>query len=208
MIEIPILFSDDHLIVVDKPTNLLSVPGRGPDKSDCVLARLLMKFPDALMVHRLDMDTSGVMIFARNIESQRELGRQFEARETSKCYQALIDGELPENVGLIDAPMRKDMEQKLPPRHIIDWEQGKSARTRWEVLPENGEWNRVRLFPETGRSHQLRVHMHHLGCPIVGDPIYGKGLEQASRLMLHAERLDFKHPVTCESVSFFAPIPF
>jgi tRNA pseudouridine32 synthase / 23S rRNA pseudouridine746 synthase len=205
---IPVLYEDDCLLVVNKPTNLLCVPGRGPDKQDCVIHRLQNNYPDALVVHRLDMDTSGVMLFARTAEAQRELNRQFEARETGKKYIALVTGELPELTGLVDAPMRKDMEQRLPPRHIIDWEQGKAASTRWHVLDFNGEWSRVRLFPETGRSHQLRVHMKYLDCPIVGDPIYGAGKNQASRLMLHAETIQFMHPSTGESLLFMASVPF
>lgn len=205
---LPVLHVDDHVLVVNKPTNLLCVPGRGPDKQDCVINRLLQAYPDALVVHRLDMDTSGVMLFARSAEAQRALSRQFEARETGKQYIALITGSLPGQAGVVDAPMRKDMEQRLPPRHIIDWEQGKSACTRWEVLETGGEWSRVRLFPETGRSHQLRVHMNYLGCPIVGDPIYGRGKEQAPRLMLHAEQLGFVHPVTGAFLSFNTSVPF
>lgn len=205
---IPVLYVDEHLLVVNKPTHLLCVPGRGPDKQDCVLSRLLPDYPDARVVHRLDMDTSGVMLFARTPEAQRELSRQFEARETGKQYVALVSGALPDAEGLVDAPMRKDMEQRLPPRHIIDWEQGKSARTRWQVLEAGNEWSRVRLFPETGRSHQLRVHMNYLGCPIVGDPIYGGGRQQAPRLMLHAEQLEFKHPQSLEWLSFAAPVAF
>lgn len=203
-----VLFVDEHLLVVNKPTHLLCVPGRGPDKQDCLLARLQLTYGDGVrVVHRLDMDTSGVMLFARTVPAQRELSRQFEKREVHKQYVALITGSLAESIGCVDAPMRKDMTQRLPPRHIIDWEQGKSARTHWAVF-EPGEWSRVRLTPETGRSHQLRVHMNYMGCPIVGDPIYGEGQAQAPRLMLHAESIEFRHPLTAVALSFAAPVPF
>lgn len=205
---IPILYVDDEFVLVNKPTSLLCVPGRGPDKQDCVLSRLQEAYPDALVVHRLDRDTSGVMLFARTLAAQRELNRQFEARETEKGYVALICGTLPAPTGLVDAPMRKDLEQRLPPLYIIDWDRGKPARTRWEVLDVGSKESRVRLFPETGRSHQLRVHMKFLQCPIAGDPIYGNGKESAPRLMLHAEWLTFIHPRTGESLSISARVPF
>lgn len=200
-----ILFKDECLVAVDKPPGLLTVPGRGPDKQDCLYTRLLAEFHDALMVHRLDMDTSGVVLFARSPEAQRNLSMQFEQREVEKSYVALVEGIVEQDEGMIDYPMRKDMEHRLPPRHLIDCVRGKPAVTEWEMLERRENTTRLALFPKTGRSHQLRVHMQAIGHPIVGDPIYG---HPAERLMLHAQTLEFQHPIGRIPLAIESPVPF
>jgi tRNA pseudouridine32 synthase/23S rRNA pseudouridine746 synthase len=200
-----IIFSDTAFLAVNKPTNLLSVPGRGPDKQDCLYHRVLEQFPDALMVHRLDMDTSGLVLFARSPEAQRNLSLQFEKREISKTYVAIVEGVIEQDEGMVDYPMRKDMEQRLPPKHLVDCVRGKKAVTVWRVLERGESTTRVALFPKTGRSHQLRVHMQSIGHPMVGDPIYG---QSAERLMLHAESLSFPHPMTGDPIRLECPPPF
>ncbi|WP_372807466.1 RluA family pseudouridine synthase [Pontiella sp.] len=200
-----IIYQDEALMAVDKPTGLLSVPGRGADKQDCCLARVRAEFPEALMVHRLDMDTSGLILFARSPEVQRALSLQFEKREIQKTYVALIEGLLEQDEGMVDYPMRKDMEQRLPPKHLVDCVRGKKAVTEWRVLERSDGVTRVALFPKTGRSHQLRVHMQSIGHPIVGDNIYGVAGE---RLMLHAESVELAHPATGEPLHLRCPAPF
>ncbi len=207
--DLPILFEDGNLLVVNKPSGLLSVPGRKPELQDCVWGRLQHQFPDEeiLLVHRLDRDTSGLMIFAKNKETQGNLGRQFEARRVHKEYVALVHGELPEKEGVIDGPIRKDWTKNDPPVYFICPEKGKPAVTRYQVESVEGGFSRVRLFPETGRSHQLRVHMLSLGCPIVGDPIYSPG-DGGPRLCLHAERIEFYHWLKKEKLVFEEPAEF
>ena len=200
-----LIHSDEEFVVVDKPTGLLTVPGRGPDKQECLYRRVLELFPDALMVHRLDMDTSGMVLFARSPAAQRNLSMQFEKREVSKVYISVVEGVVEKDEGTVDFPMRKDMEQRLPPRHLVDCVRGKKAITEWRVLEQNTDITRVALYPKTGRSHQLRVHMQSIGHPIVGDPIYGT---PAERLMLHAEVLEFRHPLTNELIRLECPAPF
>ncbi|MEN7972970.1 MAG: RluA family pseudouridine synthase [Verrucomicrobiota bacterium] len=200
-----VIYCDEGFLAADKPTGLLTVPGRGPDKQDCLYRRVLEEYPDALMVHRLDMDTSGLVLFARSLEVQRNLSMQFEKREVSKTYVAIVEDTVEKDTGIIDYPLRKDMEQRLPPKHLVDCVRGKKAVTEWQVLERGGDTTRVALFPKTGRSHQLRVHMQSAGHPIVGDPIYGT---PAERLMLHAQSLEFHHPVTGRPVQLECPVPF
>jgi len=200
-----IIHSDDAFLALNKPTGLLTVPGRGPDKQDCLYHRVLEKFSDALVVHRLDMDTSGLILFARSPEAQRNISLQFEKREISKTYIAVVEGIIEENEGMIDFPMRKDMTQRLPPKHLVDCIRGKKAVTHWKILERTASTTRVALFPKTGRSHQLRVHMQAIGFPIVGDPIYGT---PAARLMLHAKSLELHHPDSGEPVQLECPAPF
>ncbi|RKX41986.1 MAG: hypothetical protein DRP64_10540, partial [Verrucomicrobia bacterium] len=142
-----VIHSEAAFVVMDKPTGLLTVPGRGPDKQDCLYHRVLKCFPDALVVHRLDMDTSGLILFARSPEVQRNLSLQFEKREISKTYIAIVEGVMEENVGKIDFPLRKDMEQRLPPKHLVDCVRGKKAVTKWKVLERGAGTTRVALFP-------------------------------------------------------------
>ena len=209
-----IIYSDAAFVAVGKPTGLLTVPGRGADKQDCLYHRVLEQFPDALVVHRLDMDTSGLILFARSPEAQRNLGLQFECREISKTYIAVVAGVIEEDSGTIDYPLRKDMAQRLPPKHLVDCVRGKKAITKWKVLERGAGITRVALYPETGRSHQLRVHMQATGFPIIGDPIY-RVLQidpvknrPVERLMLHAQLLEFHHPVTGEAIRLECPAPF
>jgi tRNA pseudouridine32 synthase/23S rRNA pseudouridine746 synthase len=196
---------DAAFLAVNKPTSLLTVPGKGPDKQDCLYHRLLDEYPDALVVHRLDMDTSGLMLFARSPEAQRNLSKQFARRKIKKTYVAVVEGIIDKDVGRIDSPMRKDMTQSLPPKHVIDHVRGKDAITEWEVLDRTNTTTRVALFPKTGRSHQLRLHMQSIGHPIVGDNIYGHPDE---RLMLHARWLELYHPATGEPIRLECPVPF
>ncbi len=196
---------DEAFVAVDKPTGLLTVPGRGADKQDCLYHRIRERFPDALVVHRIDMDTSGLILFARSPEAQRGFGRQFENREVAKTYIALVEGNVEKDSGVVDFPLRKDMEQRLPPKHLVDCVRGKKALTEWQVLERGAGTTRLALFPRTGRSHQLRVHMQAIGHPIVGDPIYGTPSE---RLMLHAQVLNFHHPLSGEPINLECPAPF
>jgi len=200
-----VIHSDAAFVAMNKPTGLLTVPGRGADKQDCLYCRVLEQFPGALVVHRLDMDTSGLILFARSPEAQRNFGLQFEKREISKTYIAIVEGVIEKDSGTVEFPMRKDMEQRLPPKHVVDCVRGKKAITKWNVLERGADTTRVALFPKTGRSHQLRVHMQSIGFPIVGDPIYGT---PAERLMLHAQSLEFFHPISGEPIQLECPAPF
>ncbi len=198
------LHVDDALIVAEKPAGLLSVPGRGEDKQDCLSARIQRHYPDALIVHRLDMDTSGILCFARTAEAQRRLNRSFEERRVGKRYFARVMGRL-EGEGEIDLPLVVDWENR--PRSKVDHEHGKPSRTRWRAAGYDAasDTSRVELAPVTGRSHQLRVHMASLGHPIVGDPLYG---QPAERMCLHAMALSLFHPADGQPVEFFSPPPF
>ena len=202
-----ILHADHEVLVVDKQAGLLSVPGKGPDKADCLIARLRGAFPTVLLVHRLDTDTSGVMVFALTPHAQRHLGLQFENRQTKKVYQALLSGQLTQKEGRVDLPLCVDWPSR--PRQHVNHEHGRPAQTDWRVMRLEGGNTRVRLMPLTGRSHQLRVHMMELGHPILGDPLYAEGAARDyPRLMLHAESLRFRHPDGGHHLSFSAPCPF
>lgn len=203
-----IIFADDQLVVVNKPADLLSVPGRGEDKQDCVCRRVQRSFPTARIVHRLDYATSGLMVLALNANSHRLLSTEFQERRTQKSYQAIVYGTLKEETGEVTEPLRCDWENR--PLQIVDYEYGKNAHTRWKKLSEEPHGSRVLLTPITGRSHQLRVHMQFLGHPIVGDRFYASTDAQAlsPRLLLHAEQLGFNHPVTGDWQDFSAPVPF
>ncbi|MBW8372157.1 MAG: RNA pseudouridine synthase [Thiobacillus sp.] len=202
-----VVYADDTLLVVDKPSGLLAVPGRGADKQDCLAARVQVHYPDALIVHRLDMATSGLMVIARGPAAQRELSKAFAGRAVNKRYIAVVAGRLdapPEAWGTIDLPIIVDWPNR--PLRITDHAQGKPSLTRWRVLghDETG-WNtRVELEPVTGRSHQLRVHLRELGHPILGDTLYAPPDVQAlaTRLLLHAWSLSFAHPVTGDVLVF------
>ncbi|MEO1796090.1 MAG: RluA family pseudouridine synthase [Pseudomonadota bacterium] len=201
-----VLHLDHELLIVGKPTGLLSVPGKGPDLADCLLSRIEAEYPTARLVHRLDRDTSGVMVFALSAHAQRHLGLQFEKRQVRKVYLAEVMGRL-EGEGAVDAPLIVDWPNR--PRQMIDPENGREAITEWRAK-KPGETTRVELRPQTGRSHQLRVHMESLGHPILGDPFYGTDASRnaAPRLMLHAWKLAFRHPDGGERVEFRAKIPF
>ena len=199
------VYRDEAMLAANKPTGLLTVPGRGADKQDCLGRRVCEAVPEALVVHRLDMDTSGLILFALSPDAQRNLSMQFEKREIEKTYVALVEGILEQDQGLVDYPLRKDLAYRLPPRHVVDCIRGKKAVTEWQVLERCEQFTRVALFPKTGRSHQLRVHMQSIGHPIVGDPIYGR---PAGRLMLHAESLRFSHPLTGGRIRLACSAPF
>ncbi|MEA1988661.1 MAG: RluA family pseudouridine synthase [Pseudomonadota bacterium] len=203
-----IIYADNHLIVTNKPSGLLSVPGRGVDKQECLLSHLLIDFPDAKIVHRLDMDTSGLMVVARSTEVHRHLSRQFQERQTQKTYHAICSGRLKTPSGYTNLPMRCDWERR--PLQMIDFKQGKGAQTFWKVLQQNQDSVLVELTPITGRSHQLRLHMKSLGHPILGDNLYADphSLQLSKRLLLHAKTLSFTHPITEELVSFDCPANF
>ncbi len=202
-----IIHADHEILVVNKPAGLLSVPGRGPDKADCLIERLRGAFPTILVVHRLDQDTSGVMVFGLTPHAQRHLSRQFEERRTRKTYVARVAGRLEPRTGRVDLPLIVDWPNR--PRQMVDHVHGRPAITDWRVVRASDEESRVRLSPITGRSHQLRVHMAQLGHPILGDPLYASGAAAAHpRLMLHAESLRLKHPETGVQQGFSAPVPF
>ncbi len=187
---------------------MLSVPGIGPHKADCLASRAADHYPGARIVHRLDRDTSGVIVLARDAESHRHLSIQFQDRQVKKRYEAIVMGEPTDDEGLIDVPIRKDMEH--PPLQRVDPVQGKSSVTAWRVLDRAGDRTRLSLTPRTGRSHQLRLHLKHIGHPILGDDLYAppKALAMAPRLCLHATMLAFTHPGTNDAVSFECAAPF
>jgi tRNA pseudouridine32 synthase/23S rRNA pseudouridine746 synthase len=202
-----ILHEDAQIVVVEKPAGLLSVPGRGEDRADSLINRLRGPFPQVLLVHRLDLDTSGVMVFALTKAAQANLGRQFEARTVRKVYVARLAGHLEPREGRVDLPLIVDWPNR--PRQHVNHETGRPAQTDWRVVRHEDGTTRVRLMPVTGRSHQLRVHMAEIGHPILGDPLYATGAARDfPRLMLHAESLRLRHPETGRSMTFSAPAPF
>ena len=202
------IYADDWLIVVDKPAGLLSVPGRGPDKADCARSRVQEIWPDALTVHRLDMATSGLLLFARSKDVQRALSRQFEQGAVEKTYLADIWGSPDREAGLIDLPLITDWPNR--PRQKVDHEIGKPSRTLYETIETGTTHSRMRLTPLTGRSHQLRVHLAEIGHPILGDELYAHeaALAAAPRLYLHASAIAFDHPGTGERLRLSLPCPF
>jgi tRNA pseudouridine32 synthase/23S rRNA pseudouridine746 synthase len=199
-----LIYADDHLLVLNKPSGLLSVPGRGPDKQDCLSARVQSRYPE----------TSGLLAMARGIEAQRALNRAFEMRQVHKRYQAVVDGvvAVPGGAewGEINLPLELDWPNR--PKHIVDHVNGRPSVTRWRVLagdpPRAG--TRLELEPVTGRSHQLRVHLQAIGHPILGDDLYASpdAVARVSRLLLHACELILPHPVSGQSMSFTSPPPF
>jgi tRNA pseudouridine32 synthase/23S rRNA pseudouridine746 synthase len=197
------IHEDPHLLVLDKPAGLLCVPGRGEDKQDCLSARAARQWPDALIVHRLDMWTSGLVVMARGIGMQRALSAAFADRLMHKRYEAIVDGVLPvqDDWSLIDAPLMADWPRR--PLQKID-PAGKPSRTHWRALASSRDATHVLLEPLTGRTHQLRVHLASIGHPILGDALYGDaGVHaRAPRLLLHASELGFVHPVTQQDLRF------
>lgn len=215
---IAVVAVDEHLVVLNKPAHLLSVPGKGPAGADCLSARVQAVYPDALVVHRLDMGTSGLMVMARGPAHQRTLSQAFAQRLVHKRYEAVVAG-LVDGTPLetdaegwhhIDLPLITDWPNR--PRSKVCHEHGKPSLTRWRVLGPGPlpDTTRVWLEPVTGRSHQLRVHMLALGHPMVGDGLYASGpaLAGADRLLLHAAQLSLPHPVTGERMQWNAPTPF
>lgn len=207
-----VIHADHELLVVNKPHGLLSVPGKGAHLADCLLSRLQEAFPTALLVHRLDRDTSGLMVFALTPHAQRHLGLQFEKRQVKKAYVARLWGHLEPRTGTVDLPLIVDWPNR--PRQKVCHETGRPAQTDWKVLRhEDGHdadgTTRVRFFPRTGRSHQLRVHALALGHPILGDPFYAEGPARAfPRLMLHSEELRLRHPDGGAGQRYFLKAPF
>lgn len=202
-----ILHEDHEILVANKPAGLLSVPGKGPELADCLIARLEAAYPQVLLVHRLDRDTSGVMVFGLTPHAQRHLGLQFEKRQTKKTYLARVSGRLEPKTGTVDLPLIVDWPNR--PLQKVDHETGKPAVTDWRVMKASDEESRVKLYPQTGRSHQLRVHMLALGHPILGDPLYApETADQYPRMMLHAEELRLRHPDGGEGMKFRVAAPF
>jgi tRNA pseudouridine32 synthase/23S rRNA pseudouridine746 synthase len=205
--ELPLIYEDDYLMAVNKPEEFLSV--RGKIIEDSVAYRMKLRFPQAtgpLIVHRLDMSTSGILVLTKSLEVHKKLQEQFEKRSVKKRYVALLDGNVKEDTGFIDLALRVDLDNR--PFQMVDPIHGKSARTKFEVLERKDGKTRVRFYPITGRTHQLRVHASHplgLNCPIIGDDLYGF---KKDRLYLHAERLEFIHPVTLKPVVIHVPAPF
>lgn len=207
-----LLYVDEHLLVLDKPAGLLAVPGRGEDKQDCLSRRALRLWPDALVVHRLDMATSGVFLMARGLAMQRRLGDAFAGREVGKRYEAVVAGIVGPagSSGAITLPLAADWPNR--PRQKVDPLSGRPSTTRWQVLAVDAaaRTSRLQLEPLTGRTHQLRVHLQAIGHAILGDALYADAAAQAlaPRLLLHATQLELAHPATGEAVAFASAAPF
>ena len=199
---IEIIYADKSILVVNKPAGLLSVPGRGKDKQDCLSSRLLQDYPDALTVHRLDLATSGVMVFARGAQVQCRLSQIFRERGVEKSYMAVVTGTPESETGDVDLPISTDWPNR--PLQKIDHLAGKPSLTHYRLLSTDGCHSRLELHPVTGRTHQLRLHMAAIGHPILGDALYGD-IASAPRLLLHAHSLSFAHPISGESLSFVRP---
>ncbi len=203
-----VLHHDDHILVLSKPSGLLTVPGKPAAHADCLEHRARQRFPTATIVHRLDMDTSGVLIMALTSEVHRHLGLQFERRKTEKKYIARVWGEMAPPRGQVSAPLICDWPNR--PKQMVDAERGRHAQTNWEVITKGEGTTRVRLHPVTGRSHQLRVHMLTLGHPVLGDNLYAhdEAHAAADRLQLHSASLTLHHPQDGIRVTFSDPCPF
>jgi tRNA pseudouridine32 synthase/23S rRNA pseudouridine746 synthase len=203
-----LVHADAHVLVLTKPSGLLTVPAKPPGPQDCLAARVAQAWPGALLVHRLDRDTSGVIVFARNRLAQRHLNWQFERRQVEKAYVARVQGRPSRDAGRIELPLVCDWPNR--PRQMVCHVRGRAARTDWRVIADEGAASRVALAPLTGRSHQLRVHLAAIGHPILGDPLYAppEAVAAADRLQLHAERLAFRHPDGGARVAFTVPAPF
>ncbi len=203
-----IIYEDEHLVLVDKPSGLLSVPGKSADHKDCLETRLRAIYPELRLVHRLDHPTSGIMIFARTAYAQRHLGLQFEKRQTKKTYVARVWGKVIGDSGRINLPLICDWPNR--PKQIVCFKYGKNAQTDWEKKEITDNITRLKLYPKTGRSHQLRVHCLALGHPILGDSFYAPNAayQAATRLQLHAESLEFRHPDGGRSMTLEVTCPF
>ncbi|MDC5896382.1 RluA family pseudouridine synthase [Proteus mirabilis] len=217
--KIEYLYQDEHLLVINKPSGLLSLSGKNPQNIDSVHYRLVPLFPECTLVHRLDFGTSGVMVIALNKAINRALCQQFSQRTVTKAYDALLCGHLQNDSGVIEAPIAKDPQHF--PRMSISTTQGKAARSYYQVIERFYQTladgtrlplTRVRLTPETGRTHQLRIHCQYLGHPILGCDLYGglllSGTEHTPRLMLHACELHFIHPISEQPMDIYLPSPF
>ncbi|UAA38102.1 RNA pseudouridine synthase [Paraneptunicella aestuarii] len=215
---IKVVYQDDHVLVLDKPSGLLTVPGKALEHRDCLQLRVQRVFPEARIVHRLDMATSGLIVMAFGKSNQGAIGKQFEQRQVDKTYQALVWEHIEDDSGTVSLPLICDWPNR--PKQMVDHERGKPATTHWQVksrnlennvsLKKNIPFSLVELKPVTGRSHQLRVHMLSLGHPILGDRLYAheQALAARPRLQLHACQLSFKHPQTDVQLNFESPPPF
>lgn len=205
---LPVIHADAHILVLDKPAGLLTVPGKTPDLADCLESRARVHYPSATMIHRLDKDTSGLIVLALTPYAHGHIGKQFEKRQTRKTYIARVWGHLPAPSGRIDEPIASDWPNR--PKQCVDRERGRAAITLWDVLEDGADHTRAALTPLTGRTHQLRVHMSWLGHPILGDNLYASAdaLAASDRLCLHASDLAFRHPLGGAEVCFHSPAPF
>lgn len=203
-----VVFQDDDVLVLNKPSGLLSVPGRQEMHKDCLQSRAQEQYPTATTVHRLDMETSGLIVMALNKASHVCLSRQFESRQIEKQYIARVYGHLDKETGVVEAPLICDWPNR--PKQMVDFENGKNALTHWSVIDKEEHTTLVKLKPITGRSHQLRVHLLHIGHPIVGDQLYAQGdaLTWSDRLELHSQKLKFSHPVSSIDMAFDLPAAF
>ena len=203
-----IIHRDEHMIVLNKPSGLLSVPGKHAEHKDCLERRVQAEFPEATTVHRLDMETSGILVMALTKEAHRFISRGFEDRKTEKRYEARVDGIVANDEGSIDLPLICDWPNR--PRQMVDHERGKSALTHYKVIEREKGVTRLALFPITGRSHQLRVHCLSMGHVILSDPLYGQEdtISAAERLQLHATMLTIIHPESREKITFNSEVPF
>jgi tRNA pseudouridine32 synthase/23S rRNA pseudouridine746 synthase len=203
-----VLHADDDILILNKPSGLLMVPGNRPGLEDCLVTRAGSTHRHASLVHRLDKDTSGVCVMGMHHKAQRHLSRQFEKRRTTKLYVARVAGEVKGTQGTIDLPLTTDPDQR--PKQHVDHENGRSAITHWQVLDREEDATRLLLQPETGRSHQLRVHLLELGHAILGDNLYAddEALARAERLQLHAFALTLRHPSGGTPMTFYMPVPF
>ena len=201
---IKILFEDEFLLVVNKPSGLLSVPGRGEDKQDCLISRIREEHQDAYIVHRLDMSTSGLMILARGKEMERYLSILFQQRKVNKKYRAIVDGNVQPELGEVNLPLITDWPNR--PKQKVCYETGKSSQTKYSVISYDKKNNNteIELTPITGRTHQLRVHMQSIKHAILGDELYASEevINKSDRLLLHACYLSFRHPVSDEQLEF------
>lgn len=203
-----IVFQDADIVILNKPSGLLTVPGKAPEHKDSLDYRVRLVWPQARIVHRLDMATSGLVVMAMHAQSQRDLNKQFELRQTQKRYFALLEGQVPVDCGAVELPLLCDWPNR--PRQMVHFRSGKPSLTYFKVLERNQHQTKVELTPVTGRSHQLRVHMLWLGHPILGDKFYGteQGKSSVDRLQLHAGSLAFRHPTSGTELYFEVSCPF
>ena len=210
IIDLPILYSDETMLVIDKPAGLLSQPGRRAEKWDSAITRIKAHYPQAVAVHRLDEPTSGLMMVPINKAMGSGLSKSFRERLVNKRYEAIVTGIMEKDEGSVDFPLMADWPNR--PRQKIDFENGRASLTHYWVLERNlkENWTRVDLEPYTGRSHQLRMHLMALGHAILGDPLYAdpETLSRAPRMLLHAKHLDLDHPLTGQKLVFDSPVPF
>ena len=205
-----LVYADNSILVLNKPSGLVSVPGRTPELQDSLSRRVQSVYPDACIVHRLDMDTSGILIMARSSDAQRELGRMFMNRNIGKTYIAIVQGTVPRESGDIEFPLRPDWPNR--PRQQVDFECGKPSLTRYKILEVDAETctSRLEIEPVTGRTHQIRIHLSTFGHPILGDRLYAPldVRSRSCRLLLHAQSLHLQHPVTGVRMQFECTAPF